>query len=248
MKNNITVFFDDSVFGTAALAHAQKLAQVFDTEIIPIYLDKKTNLQAAFSEAEKGETLFFVVPVAQSKKDYFFNVKKARKWIRRSRVPVLTVDNSSPKETDYQQVVLPLDINCQDKELALWASYFPSYFQKKFPDIPKDKLIVHIIFNQYKDELLRKKVENNVAFVTKMFKNMDTPYQLHPFNNIENIHTFGLKFAQQTGNSLMLFLMTEHYSLIDLLFGPIENRILGNREQIPVLCLNAREDIFVLCQ
>jgi hypothetical protein len=42
--------------------------------------------------------------------------------------------------------------------------------------------------------------------------------------------------------------MTEHFSLIDFLFGPVENRILGNKKNIPVLCLNAREDIFVLCQ
>jgi hypothetical protein len=57
-----------------------------------------------------------------------------------------------------------------------------------------------------------------------------------------------LSFAKKTGNSVMLFLMTEHFSLVDLFFGPVENRILGNKENIPVLCLNAREDIFVLCQ
>jgi hypothetical protein len=248
MQSVITVFTDDTNYGKAALAHAQKLAQIFDTEINAISLHKKIDLRSVFSAAEEGNTLCFVMPVAPAKKLTFFNTKNARKWIRLSRVPTLTVGNILPKENDYQQIILPLDINCQDKELALWANYFPTYFQKNCPDVPKENLLIHIIYNQYEDELLRQKVENNITFVTKMFNNMEAPDKLHAFKNIDNIQTFGLKFAQQTGNSMALFLMTEHYSLIDLIFGPIENKILGNKEQIPTLCLNAREDIFVLCK
>jgi len=240
MKNIIAVFTDDSIYGKAALAHAQKLAQIFDAEINTISIHEKA--------AEVDDSLCIVMSVTQAKKKSFFNLSSARKWIRKSRIPVLTVGDAAPKENDYQQIILPLGINCQDKELALWANYFPAYFQKNCPHIPKESLLIHIIFNQYKDEFLRKKVENNVAFATKMFDNLNAPYKLHPFTKIDNIHTFGLKFAEKTESSVMLFLMTEHYSLIDLIFGPVENKILGNKENIPVLCLNPRDDIFVLCQ
>jgi len=57
-----------------------------------------------------------------------------------------------------------------------------------------------------------------------------------------------LQFAKKRQNSVMLFLMTKHYSLIDLLFRPVEHSIIGNSEQVSVLCLNARDDTFVLCQ
>ncbi|MCL2168151.1 MAG: hypothetical protein FWH59_03365 [Lentimicrobiaceae bacterium] len=248
MKSFITVFVDDSSYGKAALAHAQMLAQIFDAEINPISLYPKIDLSAFFSASEEENRLCIVMPVAHSKKLTFFNTKKARKWIRKSRVPVFTIGNREPGNNDYQQIVLPLDIHCQEKELALWATYFPSYIQKNCPTIPKDNLLIHIIYNEYKDELLRKKVQNNIEFITKMFNNIEVPYQLDRFTNVDNIHTFGLQFAKQTGNSVMLFLMTEHYSLIDFIFGPLENRILGNKENIPVVCLNARDDIFVLCQ
>jgi len=244
----ITLLSDSSPYGKAAWAHAQKLSQIFDAEVNEASLQEKQNPRDIFGEAEEGNTLCFVMPVATSKKLSFFNAKKARRWIGKSRVPVLTIGDIEPKENDYQQVVLPLDINCQDKELALWASYFPTYIQKNCPHIPKKNLLIHIIFNQYKDELLHKKVQNNIDFVTKMFNNIEVPYKLHPFTKIDNIYTFGLSFAKGLKNSVMLFLMTEHFSLIDLFFGPVENSILGNRENIPVLCLNAREDIFVLCQ
>jgi hypothetical protein len=248
MKTTITVFTDDSIFGKTALAHAQKLAQIFDAEIHKIFLTEKPNFKTVFSAADEGNTLCFVMPVGNSKKSTFFNVQNARKWIRRSRVPVLVVGDKEPDANGYQQIVLPLDTNCRDKELALWASYFPAYFQKNCPEVHRENMSIHIIYNQYNNLVLQQKVENNIAFVTKMFDNLEAPYQLHPFTKIDNMHTFGLQFAAQIENSAMLFLMTEHFSLIDLFFGPVENHILGNREKIPVLCLNAREDQLVLCR
>ena len=245
MKNKIIVFTDESAFGKATLEHGKMLAQIFDAEVQEVNIAKKTDLNVFIRD---DSILCFVMPVAYSKKESFFNVKRARKWIRKSRVPVFTVGNFEPKTNDYQQIILPLDIHCQEKELALWASYFPAYFQKNCPHIPKENVLIHLIFNQYKDEFLHKKVQNNVDFAKKMFDNLELTYKLHSFTNVDNIHTFGLQFAQKTENSVLLYLMPEYNSLVDLIFGPVSNRLLGNKEQIPVLCLNARDDIFVLCR
>ena len=247
MKNKIIVFTDDSSFGKAAFEHGKKLVQIFDAEISIVSLKEKKDLKALFS-AKNDNTLCFVMAVAHSKKDTFFHKKNARKWIKKSRIPVFTVENYESETNDYQQIILPLDINCQEKELALWASYFPAHFQKNCPHIPKENILLHIIYNQYKDEFLHKKVQDNIDFVIKMFDNLDVSYKLHPFTKIDNIHTFGLQFAKNIKNSVLLYLMPEYNSLIDLLFGTVSNKLLGNKEQIPVLFLNAREDIFVLCR
>ena len=247
MKNKIIVFTDDSVLGKAALEHGKTLAQIFDAEIETVNVDRKTDLHLFFS-TEVDNILCFVMAVAHSKKNTFFNYKTAKKWIRKSRIPVFVIGNSESNINDYQQIILPLDIHCQEKELALWASYFPAHFQKNCPHVPKENVLIHVIFNEYKDELLHKKVQNNIDFVQKMFDNLEVLYELHPFTKVVNIHTFGLQFAKKIENSVMLYLMPEHNSLIDLIFGSIANKILGNKEQIPVLCLNARKDIFVLCR
>jgi hypothetical protein len=248
MKNVLTVLTDNTSYGKAALAHAQKLSGIFDADINTVLLTEKKNLQTLLSDVNADNSLLFVMPVATQKKNSTFNLRSARKWIPKSRVPVLAVGNKEPENDDYQQVVLPLDLNCREKELALWASYFPTYFQKNCPNIPKENHLIHIIYNQYKDELLKNKVQNNIDYVVKLFDNLYVPYQIHPFSKVDNIHTYGLKFAKEMKNSVLLYLIPEHYSLIDMIFGTVVNKLLDNTDNIPVLCLNARDDLLVLCQ
>ena len=42
-------------------------------------------------------------------------------------------------------------------------------------------------------------------------------------------------------------MMTSYYSLIDYIFGPKENAIIANDAGLPVLCINERDDLYVLC-
>ncbi|MDR0206370.1 MAG: hypothetical protein LBI45_03825 [Bacteroidales bacterium] len=247
MKNVITIFTVGNFFLDAAMEHGKKLAKIFSAEIEVVAVNHTTSPIDYFSDNDNNR-LLYVMPVSPNYKLTYFSQRYARKWIRKSRVPVLVVGDNEPKEQDYQQVVLPLDINCQEKELALWASYFPTYSQKNCPHIPKENPLIHVIYNQYKDELLRQKVQNNIDYVVKLFGSLEVPYQLHPFSKIDNIHIYGLQFAKALKNSVLLYLIPEHYSFIDLFFGPIVKKLLDNKENIPVLCLNARDDLFVLCQ
>jgi hypothetical protein len=42
-------------------------------------------------------------------------------------------------------------------------------------------------------------------------------------------------------------MMTRFYSLIDMLFGAKESTVIGNEAGFPVLCVNERDDLYVLC-
>ena len=246
MKNNITVFTDNSLYGQVAQLHAQKLAQIFDAEIHYVEVLKTNDFRNV--SIEVGERLFFILPIVSPKCHQLFNLKKVKKWIRRARVPVFITGISKPNIDDYQQIVLPIDLNCQEKELALWASYFPAYFQKNCPQIPKENVLIHIIYNQYNNDFLSKKVLNNIEYVMKLLDNLKVHYKLHSFKKVNNIHTFGLQFAKNIENSILLHLIPAHNSLIDMFFGPIVTKLLNKKEHIPVLCLNAREDILMLCR
>jgi len=245
MKNKIIVFIDNSDLGKAALAHGKMLAQVFDTELQQITIQKKTDFNAVLNS---DDVHCFVMPIVSKREHPFFNIHNAKKWIKKSRVPVITIGDFEPKTNDYQKIILPLDINCQEKELAQWASFFSVQIQKNCPNISKEKVLIYVIYNEYKTQFLQKKVQNNIEFVKKMFARLEVDYEIHPFKKVDNIHTFGIQYAKKVENSILFYLIPEHNSLIDLIFGSVLNKIMKNKKSLPVLLLNAREDLFVLCQ
>ena len=266
---NITVIADDSVFGRTAACHGVQLAEVFQasltvmanfdfhlpdkssepskefiTELQNIVLDSKNSQVIAdyvfpetlFRYAEEHNTAMFVIGVDKTAKEGFFNVKKAIKLIRQSRFPVMTVTEKHTDTTCYKHILLPLDIERQNKEKALWAGYFSRFYGSG----------IHILYPKYKDEGLAKLVNDNVAFVEKLYENLEVTYEKHETQPQNYLDAYALEFAPQVQAGASVIMMTRYYTLGDVLTGPRERKIIG-RSELPILCINQRDDLYVLC-
>ena len=266
---NITVIADDSAFGRTAAQHGVQLAEVFQASLTvmanfdfhlpdkPSEPDKAfvSELQNAvqnaknsqvitdyvfpetlFRYAEEHNTAMFVIGVDKTKKEGFFNVKKAIKLIRQSRFPVMTVTEKHNDTTCYKHILLPLDIERQNKEKALWAGYFSRFYGS----------VIHILYPKYKDEGLIKLVYDNVAFVEKLYENLEITYEKHETSPQSYLDAYALDFSTQVNAGASVIMMTRYYTLGDVLTGPRERKIIGNTE-LPILCINQRDDLYVLC-
>ncbi|MDL2296804.1 hypothetical protein LJC68_06990 [Bacteroidales bacterium OttesenSCG-928-B11] len=191
-----------------------------------------------YDYAEDTNTIMFVIGVSKKGKNNYFSRKRAAKFIKPSRIPVMTVGNKMPEASVYQHVILPLDIDRQAKEKVLWAGYFSKFYYAT----------VHVIHTIYKDSFLRQKIKGNIDFTEKLYKNLEVDYQLHEISpTVDNIDHYSLSFARKINASLTVIMMTKYYSVFDFLFGPKEFAVIGNDEGFPVLCINEREDLYVLC-
>ena len=266
---NITVIADDSAFGRTAARHGVQLADVFQASLTvianfgfhlpdkPFEPDKVfvSELQdtvqntknsqvitdyvfpeTLFRYAEEHNTAMFVIGVDKTKKEGFFNVKKAIKLIRQSRFPVMTVTEKHNDTTCYKHILLPLDIERQNKEKALWAGYFSRFYGS----------VIHILYPKYKDEGLIKLVYDNVAFVEKLYENLEITYEKHETSPQSYLDAYALDFSTQVNAGASVIMMTRYYTLGDVLTGPRERKIIGNTE-LPILCINQRDDLYVLC-
>lgn len=194
--------------------------------------------QKLYNYAEETNTIMFVIGVSKKGKNNFFNRKKAIKFIKPSRLPVMTVGNKLPEASVFQHVILPLDIDRQAKEKVLWAGYFSRFYVAT----------VHVLHTVYKDAFLKKKLQDNIDFTEKLYKNLNVSYQLHAITpTVDNMDKHSLQYAQKINASLTVIMMTKYYSLIDYLAGPKESSIIGNDDGFPVLCINERDDLYVLC-
>ena len=271
-KLNIIAIADNSEYGTSAIRHGGILAAIFkstltiitnfsfsknknqsentpkeqleltnqliENDIEVFLLSNPFSTDNIYSYADETNTIMFVIGVQRKGKDSLFNLRKARRFIKPSRLPVMTVGLKLPDNNIFRQVMLPLDIDRQHKEKALWAGYFSRFYHAK----------VHILCGSYKDQLLKQKVKDNIDFTKKLYQNLEIDYELHDFDhNIDDIDRFSIFYAPEIKASLTVIMMTSFYTFIDYIFGPKENAIIANEEGLPVLCINERDDLYVLC-
>ena len=271
-KLNIIAIVDNSEYGTSALRYGGILAAIFKASLTIInnfsFSEKnnqninscneqlkltnqliQNNIEVfllsnpftpdnIYSYADETNSIMFVIGVQKKGRDSLFNLKKARRFIKPSRLPVMTVGLKLPDSNVFRHVMLPLDINRQHKEKALWAGYFSRFYHAK----------VHVLYASYKDQLLRQKVKDNIDFTKKLYQNLEIDYELHDFGReIDNIDRFSIFYAAEINASLTVIMMTNLYTLVDYIFGPVENDLIANDEGLPVLCINEREDLYVLC-
>jgi len=214
------------------------ISQLSENEIETFIQNEYYFPQKLYRYAEETNTVMFVIGVSKQKKETVFSLRKAAKFIRPSRLPVMTVGKIMPKASVFQSVILPLDIERQAKEKVLWAGYFSRFYHA----------VVHVIHTEYKDEFLKNKLKANIAFTEKLYKNLKIKYQLHSITpTVDNMDKHSIEYARQIEASLTVIMMTRFYSLIDLLIGPREFSVIGNDEGLPVLCINERDDLYVLC-
>ena len=266
---NITVIADNSAFGRTAAQHGVQLAEVFQASLTVManfdlhlpdkpsipgkeFIDELQNIilnakngqvitdyvfpETLFRYADEHNTAMFVIGVDKNAKEGFFNVKKAIKLIRQSRFPVMTVTTNHTDTTCYKHILLPLDIERQNKEKALWAGYFSRFYGS----------VIHILYPKYRDEGLVKLVHDNVAFVEKLYENLEITYEKHETQPHNYLDAYALEFAPQVNAGASVIMMTRYYTLADVLTGPRERKIIGSSE-LPILCINQRDDLYVLC-
>jgi len=270
---NITVIADDSRVGRVAVDHGVMLAEVFQASLtvmanfgfgfglpesrhipddslllkdIRAAVSKVANCQVMtdyifpetlFKYAEDHNTAMFVIGVAhfvEDRAECLFSVKKALKFIRQSRFPVMTVTTYLENVTDYKNILLTLDIERQNKEKALWAGYFSRFYGS----------VIHILYPEYKDEGLTKLVRDNVDFVEKLYENLEISYDKYQVPSQSHLDAYALTDTHESGT--LVIMMTRYYTLADVLTGPRERKIIG-KTGLPVLCINQRDDLYVLC-
>ncbi len=156
-----------------------------------------------------------------------------------SRIAYFLFNNSIPENNSFEEVVLSMDSLKESKEKVLWASYFGRFAGST----------VDIYYHRYRDEYLQKQLNLNIGFARKMFRNFKirTSNQ-HSLNRWTQTDVQALDFAEKENRNLCIFQTTANKGIIEILFGLSERKVLNRLDKVPVLFLNRRDDIFVMCE
>lgn len=155
-----------------------------------------------------------------------------------SRVAYLLCPPES-KPSNYDKVVLTLNNTSESKEKTLWASYFGRFANSQ----------IVLYYRRYKDEYHQKQLNLNIVFARKIFEQFKIPLiTLHSENTKTQLDIQASDYAKENNCSLVICQTTKNKSFADRLLGLDEVRVLKNMKKTPVLFLNPRNDLFILCE
>ena len=159
---------------------------------------------------------------------------------RKCKIAYLVV----PKNTEtpkYQNTALTVDYQRESKEKLIWASYLARFLGTKLT----------IATPQYRDSGLRELQDNNLRYIDKVFPPLGITY------NSERLDTTGERFRTNPDwhaldilhPDILVARATDPRATdpLDWIFGTPDRKLLSHPSHTPILFLNPRDDLYILC-
>lgn len=163
--------------------------------------------------------------------------KRVLKDFSTCKTAYLTIRTTAPAP-HIAHVALTIDFHRESKEKLIWSSYFARFGGSS----------LHVLYHDYKDEGLRQKWYNNMLFLHKFYTSLGITFAPHIVaGKAANVDADALPFIKESNFDLLVSVTTNEKDLLDSLLGTQEQRTIQNSEEIPVLFLNPRDDLYVLC-
>jgi hypothetical protein len=191
---------------------------------LPVALNVVTVIGAVDKNAHRKSPL--------SKKNVLKNFSECKTAFLLAQEPLKNSDT-------LQNIAFSIDFKKESKDKFLWASYF-SRFNNSF---------LHSFSPKYEDEFLRAKWFDNTKFLDKMFASLNVKYEKHSIAKQQSqyLDIDVLQYASTKDIGLLVSTTTKERDVMEYFIGVQEDKTIINEYKIPILYLNPREDLYVLC-
>lgn len=244
-KGIILLYVEDSRYGNATVAATkEKIAAIeaahSGADITHVALKGDTR-----EIVEKLPTLLNgVVAVAGvdtgAKRNSPTHPREVLRIFSQSKIAYLTAQAPPAGNNAYRDVAFSIDFNKESKEKLIWASYFARFGHSRLT----------MLHYQYTDSGLRAKWTNNVRFMDKFFKGLGVEYNQRALEGKAAFpETIACRAAAEAGCGVFVSVTTDsrNIDVFEWFAGVQEQRTIRNTDKMPVMYINPRNDIYVLC-
>lgn len=159
----------------------------------------------------------------------------ALKVITNSTVPFIVVQEKTPKETGYDDIVVPLDLNKETKQKLANVATLAEYFDSQ----------VHVVLPEESDEFLRHQIKANLLFASTFFEERNIKFTTKMVSD-SHFEKEMIEHATEIGADLIAIMNLNKNSLLGAISARHEEIILNNEAQIPTLIVNPIEGLNTL--
>lgn len=244
-KGIILLYVEDPKYGTPSVSEAEKEILAIEakiTEVKPAHVLMKGNLKEVIDALPT--LLNGVLAVAavnpSAPKGSPTRPRTLLRLFNECKIAYLTVQTPLSNSHQYDRVAFGIDFRKESKDKLIWASYFARFNRSQL-------MMMHF---HYSDEGLRNKWNNNVIFMNKLFKSLGVSYTSQLVSGHALFpESLICDSAAASGCGLLISVTTDTRDLdiVEWIAGVQEHRTIRNSAHMPVLYINPRNDIYVLC-
>jgi len=152
----------------------------------------------------------------------------ALKVITNSSVPFIVVQDEMMKDSGYDSIVVPLDLNKETKQKLEIVGSVAHYFDSE----------VHLITPKESDEFLRNKLKANLIWAKKYLTSKQVKCSTHVADKGSKFIDEIAKLSAEVDADLISIMNLQSNSLMGVLGNSYQQEIITNKQKVPVLCVN----------
>ena len=265
-EQRVMVFCDFSESMNDAIVHGLRISQIFKKELCLFHpysnapKDTKLAAQKALgmiirklkadfpmvtisSLTLKGNLTQTVARVAEEYDGIMMvlssdKLKPKIQALQQSQIPFLFINGSSTNSLRYDRIMLPVDYRKVMKDTSLWGSYFGRFNQSA----------IEVMNANEKNEDNRTMVGKNRKFIKQLLDKLQVEVVFsHALQGSFGLPFEALERCRADAFNLMIIPASRHISLLDLMVGLPETKLIKQAGEIPVMCINPRRDMYILC-
>jgi prefoldin subunit 5 len=179
--------------------------------------------------ADEHETILIIIDSAK--------YRIYSKAVYNSPIPFLFV-NPQAKLSSLKRIILPVDLRKGNSETALWSSYFGRFNNSE----------IFIVAANHKDYYERKQVAANISLIDKLFQKLSVRHKIYrgKRSSLHNSYE-ALEVAISSESDMLVILGSSTITLLDIIIGLPEKKIITKAGNLPVLLINSKRDNYLLC-
>lgn len=160
----------------------------------------------------------------------------ALKVVMSTSVPTIIVQKKSPKKDGYKKIILPIDGSKETKQKIIHAISIAKYFTSE----------IHIIAEHNSDSYIKNDIKLNGAFAKNVCNKNGVKFVYEESEN-EGFTKATMSYATKI-DADMIVIMTQQdkKNVSEYFLGPYEEQVINNEDQIPVMCVNPNDDLFII--
>jgi hypothetical protein len=165
--------------------------------------------------------------------------KKLANSLLNSPIPFLFIPEQTYTNPDFVKIVYPVDLRKQNKDVLKWILYFGKYHHSEIVAIgANDKSLSN-----------RNMVASHLTSLKKMLLKYGIIHHIYRGRvNSLRIHNEGFEAAIQLHAGILVLLGSSYITLLDLVIGLPEEKIIKHAREMAVLVVNPKRETYLVCE